>query len=68
MSSIVCASYKQYGVYNQISIPYYEKFMGLNFEIQVKTLLDFAWQEIEHDRAYKTSAQFPKKKPDKKKV
>jgi ppGpp synthetase/RelA/SpoT-type nucleotidyltranferase len=37
--------------------------MGLNFEIQVKTLLDFAWQEIEHDRAYKTSAQFPKKIP-----
>jgi hypothetical protein len=47
--------------------PQYEKFMGLNFEIQVKTLLDFAWQEIEHDRAYKTSAQFPKKSQIKRK-
>jgi putative GTP pyrophosphokinase len=41
--------------------PQYEKFKDLYFEIQVKTLLDFAWQEIEHDRAYKTSTQFPKK-------
>lgn len=35
------------------------RFKGLYFEVQVKTLLDFAWQEIEHDRVYKTSTQFP---------
>jgi GTP pyrophosphokinase len=50
-----------------IKNPQYEKFKGLYFEIQVKTLLDFAWQEIEHDRAYKTSAQFPKKSQIKRK-
>jgi putative GTP pyrophosphokinase len=47
--------------------PQYEKFKDLYFEIQVKTLLDFAWQEIEHDRAYKTSTQFPKKSQIKRK-
>jgi GTP pyrophosphokinase len=43
-----------------IKNPQYEKFKGIYFEIQVKTLLDFAWQEIEHDRAYKTSTEFPR--------
>ena len=37
-----------------------EKFKELSFEIQVKTLLDFAWQEIQHDRVYKTTIKYPK--------
>ena len=36
------------------------KFEGLFFEIQVKTLLDYAWSEIEHDRNYKTAIEFRK--------
>jgi putative GTP pyrophosphokinase len=36
-----------------------QRFNGFYFEVQVKTLLDFAWQEIQHDRVYKTSTQFP---------
>ena len=40
------------------SDPIYQKFNGNQFEIQIKTLLDFAWQEIEHDKAYKTSIEF----------
>ncbi|MGH9926390.1 MAG: GTP pyrophosphokinase [Nitrososphaeraceae archaeon] len=30
------------------------------FEIQVRTLLDYAWGEIEHDQNYKLAEQFPK--------
>jgi GTP pyrophosphokinase len=36
------------------------KFEGLFFEIQVKTLLDYARSEIEHDRNYKTAIEFRK--------
>ena len=37
----------------------YQAFKEMYFEIQVATLLDFTWMEIEHDRVYKTAAQFP---------
>jgi len=37
----------------------YAKFKGLYFEIQVKTILDHAWSEIEHDRNYKRTNDFP---------
>lgn len=30
------------------------------FEIQIKTLLDYAWGEIEHDRNYKTAEELPR--------
>ena len=36
--------------------PEYAKFKELDFEIQVNTLLDYAWSEIEHDRNYKTAS------------
>jgi putative GTP pyrophosphokinase len=39
--------------------PEYKKFDGLNFEIQVKSILDFAWDVIEHDRNYKTLQEYP---------
>jgi putative GTP pyrophosphokinase len=39
--------------------PEYKKFDGLNFEIQVKSILDFAWDVIEHDRNYKALQEYP---------
>jgi putative GTP pyrophosphokinase len=41
------------------SSSHFTKFEGLWFEIQVKTILDFAWGEIEHDRNYKYAGEFP---------
>jgi putative GTP pyrophosphokinase len=42
--------------------PEYAKFKELDFEIQVNTLLDYAWSVIEHDRNYMTAS--PKELPD----
>jgi len=39
----------------------YTKFKDLRFEIQIKTLLDFSWGKIEHDRNYKTAEELPEK-------
>jgi putative GTP pyrophosphokinase len=39
----------------------YKKFEGLGFEIQIKTLLDYAWGKIEHDRNYKTADELAEK-------
>ena len=36
----------------------YQAFKEMYFEIQVATLLDFTWMEIEHDRVYKTAHNF----------
>lgn len=38
----------------------YKKFKDLYFEIQIRTLLQHAWSEIEHDRNYKFSGILPK--------
>jgi ppGpp synthetase/RelA/SpoT-type nucleotidyltranferase len=45
--------------------PEYAKFKELDFEIQVNTLLDYAWSVIEHDRNYKTTSpiELPEGKP-----
>lgn len=40
--------------------PELRNFRELYFEIQLKTLLDYAWSEIEHDRNYKTATELPK--------
>lgn len=37
------------------------QFKGLQFEIQVRTVLQHAWAEIEHDRSYKFSGELPAK-------
>lgn len=39
---------------NRFALPEYEKFRGLLGEIQVRTILQHAWAEIEHDMQYKT--------------
>jgi len=41
-------------------LPEYSSFKGLCFEIQVRTLLQHAWAEIEHDRNYKFGGVLPK--------
>jgi GTP pyrophosphokinase len=38
----------------------FEKFSGIQFEIQVRTILQHAWAEINHDRHYKFSGGLPK--------
>src|SRR2546427_1711240 len=40
-------------------LPEYKRFKGLLFEIQVRTILQHAWAEIEHDRGYKFSGVLP---------
>lgn len=37
----------------RIVLPEYKKFKDMYFEIQIKTILEHAWAEIEHDRNYK---------------
>ncbi|AJZ75472.1 GTP pyrophosphokinase [Candidatus Nitrosotenuis cloacae] len=37
----------------RLALPEYKKFNSLYFEIQIKTILEHAWAEIEHDRNYK---------------
>ena len=39
----------------------YKRFKDLRFEIQIKTLLDYAWGKVEHDRNYKTAEELPEK-------
>ena len=37
----------------------YRRFAKLTAEVQIRSILDHAWAEIEHDRAYKGSALMP---------
>jgi putative GTP pyrophosphokinase len=38
----------------------YEEFKDIPFEVQIRSLLDYAWGEIEHDRNYKLAEEFPR--------
>lgn len=40
-------------------LPEYKPYKGLKFEIQVRTVLQHAWAEIEHDRNYKFAGVLP---------
>lgn len=44
----------------RLGLPEYERFTGMCFEIQVRSLLQHAWAEIEHDRSYKFAGVLPK--------
>jgi len=40
-------------------LPEFERFKGLKFEIQIRTILQHSWAEIEHDKNYKFSGELP---------
>lgn len=40
-------------------LPEYKRFEGMEFEVQVRTILQHAWAEIEHDRNYKFTGILP---------
>ncbi len=43
------------------SLPEFSPYAQMSFEIQVRTALQHAWAEIEHDRSYKFSGELPSK-------
>lgn len=43
----------------RVKLPEYSMFKSLRCEIQVRTILQHAWAEIEHDIVYKSSDQIP---------
>ncbi|TXD63490.1 hypothetical protein FUT88_02255 [Ralstonia sp. TCR112] len=45
---------------NRATLSEYKKFQGLKAEIQVRSILQHAWAEIEHDLGYKTSNAIPR--------
>ena len=45
---------------NRLNLPEYKQYIGRCFEIQVRTILQHAWAEIEHDRNYKYAGKLPK--------
>jgi len=44
---------------NRIKLTENKKFVGLKFELQIRTILQHAWAEIEHNRKYKFSGKLP---------
>jgi putative GTP pyrophosphokinase len=44
----------------QVRLPAYPEFSGIKFEIQIRSILQHAWAEIEHDLGYKTEAAVPR--------
>jgi putative GTP pyrophosphokinase len=44
---------------DRASLPEYKPFGGLLFEVQIRTVLQHAWAEIDHDRGYKFSGVLP---------
>jgi ppGpp synthetase/RelA/SpoT-type nucleotidyltranferase len=41
-------------------MPEYQKYGGIKFEVQVRSILQHAWAEIEHDLGYKSEAAVPR--------
>lgn len=44
---------------DRLVLPEYQQYRGRCFEIQVRTILQHAWAEIEHDRNYKFTGKLP---------
>lgn len=45
---------------DRVALPEYKPFKGLLFEVQIRTVLQHAWAEIDHDRGYKFSGVLPR--------
>lgn len=45
---------------NRERLPEYKRLMGLKAEIQIRSVLQHAWAEIEHDLGYKTEGAIPR--------
>jgi putative GTP pyrophosphokinase len=45
---------------DRVNLTEYKQFKGLLFEVQIRTVLQHAWAEIDHDRGYKFSGVLPK--------
>jgi ppGpp synthetase/RelA/SpoT-type nucleotidyltranferase len=45
---------------DRLKLPEYKRFGNLKFEIQIRTILQHSWAEIEHDKNYKFSGELPK--------
>ncbi len=43
----------------RVQLPGYHRFEGLSFEIQVRSILQHTWAEIEHDLGYKAGGTIP---------
>jgi len=44
---------------DRLAFPEYKKFEGMFFEVQIRTILQHCWAEIEHDKNYKFSGVLP---------
>jgi putative GTP pyrophosphokinase len=42
------------------ALPEYQKYGGIKFEVQIRSILQHAWAEIEHDLGYKSEAAVPR--------
>jgi ppGpp synthetase/RelA/SpoT-type nucleotidyltranferase len=45
---------------SRTQLPEYRRYSGLRFEIQIRSILQHAWAEIEHDLGYKSVGGVPK--------
>jgi putative GTP pyrophosphokinase len=45
---------------NRVALTEYRQYDGIKFEIQIRSILQHAWAEIEHDLGYKSQAAVPR--------
>lgn len=45
---------------SRLLLPEYSKYAGLKVEVQIRSILQHAWAEIEHDIGYKADIEIPK--------